>query len=158
MHNKQAFDTENRHGYGHRMGGCGSGFRSRFGEAFSGGFRKHGWAENMRKRMAGHKAVNIAEEPDRYTLLLYAAGLEKELFSLSVSDDILTISYQPKAEEGKSGFIHEEYQPVHFKRSFQLNGKVLTDDITASYTDGVLKVTLPKDPEAQQPAQEIAVN
>ncbi len=157
MHNREAFDKTNQQHYGGRRGRCKGNFRSHFGEAFAGGFRGAPWGEGLRKRMAGHKSVNISETADHYRLSLYAAGLKKELFSISVSDDVLTIQYQPQAEEASGTFLHEEYQPVAFKRSFQLNGKVLTENITAAYTDGVLHVTLPKNPEAHQPSQEIKV-
>lgn len=158
MHNREAFDKTYQRGFGGRGEGCREHFRSRFGEAFGGGFKGGPWGDGFRRRMAGRKSVNIEEAPDHYLLSLYAAGLKKELFSISVSDDILTVSYQPQAEETPSNFIYEEYRPVQFKRSFQLNGKVLTDQITASYTDGVLGVILPKNPEAQSPAQEIRVD
>lgn len=157
MNNNDRFDKGNPKGFGGYSNNCHHNFRSRFGDAFSGGFKTGPWTEGFRRRKAGHKSVNIEEKEHDYLLSLYAAGLKKESFALSVSDDVLTISYQPQTEATSGNFIHEEYQPVAFKRSFLLNGKVLTDRITASYTDGVLTVALPKNPETQQPSQEIKV-
>ncbi|WP_221391118.1 Hsp20 family protein [Dyadobacter sp. NIV53] len=47
---------------------------------------------------------------------------------------------------------------VPSERLFQLNGKVLTDNISAGYVDGVMTVTLPKNPETNKPAQEVNVS
>ncbi|MCB9046861.1 MAG: Hsp20/alpha crystallin family protein [Chitinophagales bacterium] len=159
MFNKGAFKARNgQQGFDNNYGGCKGGFGGMFGEGFG---RSHGghhpWADKLRRHMAGHKAVNIEETEDAYMLSLYAAGLKKEQFNISIDEEVLTIGYQPKNDEGKKEFIYEEYQPTAFERSFRLNGKVLTDKISATYTDGVLTVTLPKDPEAQEAVQEIKV-
>ncbi len=156
MYYREAFDKNSRHGFANPASGCRENFRSRLGEAFAGGFGGGPWAHRMRKHAAA--PVNITEETDQFVLSLYAAGLKKEQFGITIDEDILTVSYQPAQEEKQGNFIYGEYQPSHFSRSFQLNGKVLTQEISAEYTDGVLRVTLPKDPEAQHQAQEIKVN
>lgn len=130
-------------------------------------FRKHfgdNISEKMNRRFQGgrrgwgnRKSVNILETEDAYILNLYAAGLKKELFTIAVDEDVLTISYQPDASTSDQNFIYEEYRPTSFERSFQLTNKVLKDRINAAYTDGVLEVTLPKDPEAHQPGQQIEI-
>ncbi len=158
MHYREAFDKNNRHRFANPGSGCRENFRYHLGEAFAGGFRGAPWARGMRKNIAAFKPVNITEETDRFVLSLYAAGLEKERFGITVDDDILTISYQPGQEEKQESFIYEEYQPSRFSRSFQLNGKVLAQEISAEYTDGILRVTLPKNPETQHHAQEIKVS
>ena len=155
MYNKEAFDNTHSHDLRHR-GGCKGNFR--FGEAFANGFRGAPWGERMRRRMSGRPSVNITETDEHYLLSLYAAGLTKDSFSISVREDVLTISYEPKTEDsGAERYIHEEHRTAPFKRSFLLNGRVQPEEISASYTDGVLRVTLPKSPEARQPAQEIIV-
>ncbi len=158
MYYKEAFDKNNHHGFANPASGCRKNFGTHWGEAFTGGFRGGPWAHKMRKNRTAFRPVNITEETDRFVLSLYAAGLKKEQFGITVDDDILTISYQPPQEEKQESFIYEEYRPSHFSRSFQLNGKVLTQDISAEYTDGILRVILPKDPENQHKSQEIKVN
>ncbi|ODS82151.1 MAG: hypothetical protein ABS46_09625 [Cytophagaceae bacterium SCN 52-12] len=158
MYYREAFDKNSRHGFANPGSGCRENFRSRLGEAFAGGFRGAPWAHGMKKNMAAFKPVNITDETDRFVLSLYAAGLKKEEFGISIDDDILTISYQPAQEEKQESFVYEEFRPSHFSRSFQLNGKVLTQEISAEYTDGVLRVILPKNPETQHHAQEIKIS
>ena len=102
--------------------------------------------------------VNIEELDDRFELRLYAPSLKKENFRITTKDDVLTVSY--KGEEGESGterFTRREYSYDSFERSFQLNGKVDVSKIAATYTEGVLTVILPKDPEANKPAQDVPV-
>ncbi|GAA4434677.1 hypothetical protein GCM10023091_09970 [Ravibacter arvi] len=151
MYNKESFNRENQHHFG--TSGCGNRFKNRFGHLFGGP-----WGGNMHRNLSERHLVNIVEKPDHYLLSLYAAGLQKEHFHVSVDEDILTVRYEPTVEQEGAGFIYEEYRPAAFRRSFQLNGKAMTDTISASYRDGVLEVTLPKNPEAHQPAQEINVN
>jgi HSP20 family protein len=153
MYNKQAFDASNK-------GNCGSWGRGKFGGPWGrgkfGGFmgRHGGFGFNQ-------VPVNIEETDNEYVISLYAAALIKEKVKLTVKDDVLTISYQgtdPSAESENNGnYTYQEYSNRSFERSFRLNDKVITDSISASYTDGVLKVILPKNPETNKPAQTISV-
>ncbi len=101
--------------------------------------------------------VNVRETADFYELFVFAPGLTKDAFTLSVSNDVLTITSVAGHDEAadRTKWLHQEYQRGGFEHQFQLNSKVDTDSITARYTDGVLEVMLPKVPGAA--AQEIAV-
>ncbi|UFH52434.1 Hsp20/alpha crystallin family protein [Spirosoma sp. KNUC1025] len=157
MYNKQAFEAGNKGNCGH-WGGQSFG-RGKFGGPWGRGKFGGFWG-----RHAGgfHQVpVNIEETDSEYVISLYAAALVKENVKLTVKDDVLTVSYQgtdPSDEAQKSGnYTYQEYSNRSFERSFQLNNKVLTDSISASYADGILKVTLPKNPETNKPAQTISV-
>jgi HSP20 family protein len=153
MYSKHSFDNSQANPRGDR---CKSAFRSRLGEALSEGFQGVPWGRGFRR--SAHKAVNILERDEEYVLSLYAAGLKKELFSLSIKNDMLTIRYEPGSPSEQVKFVHEEYQPVGFQRSFLLNGNVETDGISASYTDGVLNVSLPKSASAKESGLTIRVD
>ncbi|GAB3956584.1 hypothetical protein GCM10028805_46900 [Spirosoma harenae] len=157
MYNKQAFES-GKGNCGH-WGGQSFG-RGKFGGPWGrgkfGGFwagRHGGWFQQV--------PVNIEETDSEYVISLFAAALVKENIKLSVKDDLLTVSYQgtdPENADNTSGnYTYQEYSNRSFERSFQLNNKVLTDGISASYADGILKVTLPKNPETTKPAQTITV-
>ncbi|GAB4017960.1 hypothetical protein GCM10028808_50990 [Spirosoma migulaei] len=133
-----------------------------WGRGKFGGF----WGGPMFGRHGGgfHQVpVNIEETDAEYTISLFAAALVKENVKLTVKDDVLTVSYQgndqseanEQADTGK--YTYQEYGNRSFERSFRLNDKVLTENITASYADGVLKVVLPKNPATNKPAQTITV-
>lgn len=103
--------------------------------------------------------VNIEEKDDHFELMLFAPALEKENISVRVKDDTLTVSYQPAdAEQQKDrNFTRREYPGQGFQRSFALNGKVEVENISAVYSDGILKIILFKNPDRNKPPQDIAV-
>ena len=81
-------------------------------------------------------------------------------FQLSVQGDILTISAKKQEESDltkSANWTRREFKTVAFERQFQLNEKIDAEGIAASYTDGVLVVTLPKLLGAQTPAKDIFV-
>ncbi len=133
---------------GQWRGGCG---------AWKQAAQHYGHGRHEGRWGASRVPVNVRETADFYELFVFAPGLTKDAFTLSVSNDVLTISALAGHEEAtdRSKWLHQEYQRTAFERQFQLNSKVDTDGITARYTDGVLEVMLPKVPGAA--AQEIAV-
>jgi HSP20 family protein len=153
MFNRKATtDTQGQHWHHEQWQNCGG-----FGKMFS------NKAQRMNEffgNIGNRKSANIEENEASFTISLYAAGLNKNNFKVSATEDVLSITYTAPAttEETKSNYIHREYEPGSFNRSFQLNGKVLTENISATYTDGVLKVTLLKNPETNKPAQEVNVD
>jgi len=95
-------------------------------------------------------AFNIKELEDRYIVELSAPGLEKQDFSIEVKDQTLTIKVKKEKIENAEGdtstgrYMKREFGYQQFTRSFQLDKTISTDDIQASYTDGILSVTLNK--------------
>lgn len=120
----------------------------------------HGyWKRHHFGRHRHYLPVNVEELDDRYELLLYAPGLNKEDFRVLVKDDILVI----KAEEQEQDIVEElnwkrrEFKASGFRRAFELNEKVDKEQITAQYQEGVLKISLPKLPGFESKSQEINV-
>lgn len=133
------------------------GWGGKFGGHHQGRFSHH--AQEMFGNGFRRVPANIEETDESFIILLFAPALIKEDLKVVTKDDVLTISYTPK-EEVKSAerFNRREYGNGSFERAFALNGKVLSEGILASYADGILKVTLPKNPETNVPAKDIAVN
>ena len=161
MYNKQAFEAGNKGGCG-PMGRGGFGGRGPWGRGKFGGF----WGGPMFGRHGGgpqQVPVNIEETDNEYVISLFAAALVKENVKLTVKNDVLTISYEgtdPSANTERTdtgSYTYQEHRNSSFERSFRLNDKVITESITANYADGVLKVTLPKNPATNKPAQTITV-
>lgn len=146
-HTQQQFDSrfkQQRCFFGKKFGG----------RPFGGG---HPWMHKLQGYMNGSKPVNIEETETAFIISLYAAGLQKEHFKISVKEDVLTIRYDAPGQTETGNYVYQEYQPANFERSFQLSDKVLTDAINASYTDGVLKIIFQKNPETNKPGQEINI-
>jgi len=99
-------------------------------------------------------AVNVSETRDGYVVELGAPGLKKEDFDINVDGNILTISSEKEEskEEKETGYTRKEYNYSSFKRSFTMPEDIKQDKIEAEYTDGVLKLTLPRKDEAKKTA------
>lgn len=105
--------------------------------------------------------VNLRETDKSYEMSLVAPGLGKEDLKLSVNGDLLTIAYEQKEEQQKEnkqeGWLRKEYGMQSFSRSFNLDDSVDSSNITASYDNGILHITLPKKEQAQRLSKTIEV-
>ncbi len=103
--------------------------------------------------------LNIREEESAYEVTVYATGFDKENIKLSVVEDTLYISGTRSIDENNlPEFIKQEFPVKSFERTVALNNQVDTNGITARQENNILIITLPKTPEAKQPAQEIKVD
>ena len=97
-------------------------------------------------RNANLPAVNIKDNAKSYDLELAVPGYKKDELKVNVQDGVLTISSekQKESEEDKNGYTRREFSYRSFERSFQLPETVDADNVKASFTDGVLKLSIPK--------------
>ena len=104
--------------------------------------------------------ANVEEFDDRYELYIFAPGLEKSQFQVSVVDQVLEISAEAPApsEEKSSRWKRQEFRQIGFKRQFELNNGIDTSQINAQYADGVLRLTLPKLEEYHTERKDILVD
>ena len=92
--------------------------------------------------------VNITDFNDKVTIVAEVAGLSKEDVNINYKDGVLTISGDKVGDEtpDEGGVVvHRELKKSSFKRSWTINEDVL--DCTkakASFTNGVLELTIPK--------------
>ncbi len=84
--------------------------------------------------------------------------VKKENVSVMFDNNVLTISGERKADEGKGQSYHRQERIYgHFLRSFTLPPFVDTKNITAESKEGMLLVTLPKVEEAKAKQIEVKV-
>ncbi|MFC5409217.1 Hsp20/alpha crystallin family protein [Larkinella bovis] len=104
-------------------------------------------------------AVNIKEDETAYHLELAAPGLKKENFEISLNNSQLTISakLEQASEEKTENFTRKEFSFNSFERSFRLPKNINSEQIQAAYTDGILKVDLPKVEKPVVEPKQIAV-
>lgn len=98
-------------------------------------------------------SVNIKETEDNFVLEFAVPGLTKEDFKVEVVNNLLTVSAEKKTsnEDKEEKFLRREFSYQTFKRSFTLGENTVDDNnISATYTDGVLSVTLPKKEAAKE--------
>jgi HSP20 family protein len=95
--------------------------------------------------------VDVYEEKDALVLAAELPGLKAEDVKVDVEKNVLTLSGERKLEkqEEKDGYRVLERQFGSFARSFVLPETVDGEKIEAALADGVLKVRIPKRPQAQ---------
>lgn len=97
-------------------------------------------------------AVNIKENENEFLVDVAVPGMEKGDFKIDLDNDILTISSEKTInnENSDEKYTRKEYSYLSFKRSFTLpKGVVDSDNISATYKNGELKITIPKLEEAK---------
>ena len=106
-------------------------------------------------------AVNILENEESFVIEVAAPGMTKENFTVNLDGDHLLISSELKKEtnENETNYSRREFSYQSFQRSFTIpEGTVDGEKIMAKYTDGILKVTLPKREEFKpRPAKRIDI-
>ncbi len=105
-------------------------------------------------------AVDVEEDKDAFTLRAELPGLRKEDVKITSEDGVLTIAGEKRREKvSDDQRMHRvERSYGSFRRSFSLPRGAKTEDIQASYKDGVLTVTVPKQKEAQAKEVKIQVD
>jgi len=132
-------------------------FQNSLRRFFDGNFWDTGTTMNV-----GTVPVNLRETEQQYEMDVVAPGCRKEDFRINVENGLLTISYTQKSEEEQqdqqAGWVRNEFLQRSFSRSFTLDDTVDMDNINASYTDGILRLTLPKNEKAKKLSRSIEVS
>jgi len=105
-------------------------------------------------------AANIFEETSHYRIELAVPGYSKSDFNIQIEKDLLTISAKkeaPSLENAK--IIRNEFFQNGFERRFILGNTVDTSKIDATYSNGILELTLSKVEHAiPKPPKTIDIN
>jgi HSP20 family protein len=101
--------------------------------------------------------TDVKETDKEFELTAELPGLDEKDLQVNVTDNVLTIRGEKKAEkeEKEGGYRSIERSYGSFYRSFELPAGVDTNKIQASLSKGVLKVVVPKPAAAQQKKIEV---
>jgi HSP20 family protein len=96
-------------------------------------------------------AVDILEDKDRFVLRADVPGVDPDAIEISMEKGILTLSGERREEstEAFDGLKRIERVNGRFRRRFTLPEAADADNITARSANGILEVTIPKQPEVQ---------
>ena len=91
--------------------------------------------------------TDITEKDGTYVLEAELPGFKKEDISIDLDKDCLTITASRKSEsddeDEERSYVRRERFYGSYSRSFNVSG-INTDEISASYNDGILRVSMPK--------------
>ena len=95
--------------------------------------------------------VNIYEYDDKIGIVAEIPGLDKKNVSVEVEDQVLIISGDKHGFDDSGGkCITRELKQSAFKRSFNLGEYLDGDNVSATFKDGMLSISIPKK-EPEQP-------
>ncbi len=91
-------------------------------------------------------AMDLVDKGDNYVLKADIPGAEKNKIDITVEDQVLKIEAETskdKKEESK-GYLKQERFVSSYMRMVTLPEDANTEKFESEYTDGVLKITIPK--------------
>jgi HSP20 family protein len=104
-------------------------------------------------------SIDVEEAEGAYKLTAELPGVDPKDVDLNLRDNILTISgekvQEQKSEEGGRAWTERSYG--RFERSIPFEAEIEADRIEASYRNGVLTVTLPKNAQAKEKTRRIEI-
>ncbi len=99
------------------------------------------------ERKGAQFSTDIRDNGDSFLLEADLPGVKKDDIKLDLSDNILTITAERHSEyeekDKKGNYVRCERSFGSYQRSFDTTG-IDVDKIDAEFTDGVLKITMPK--------------
>ncbi len=95
--------------------------------------------------------VDVYEDEHNVTLKIEVPGIDEKDIDVRIENNVLTVHGERKfeKEEKEENFRRVERQYGSFTRTFTLPTTVDTENVSATYDKGVLKINLPKKAEAK---------
>ena len=104
--------------------------------------------------------TDITDEGDYYELKADLRGFKKEDIHVDVADDRLTVTAERHSnfedKDKKNKYVRCERSYGTYARSFDISG-IDAKAIKAAYSDGVLRVTLPKQKEVPASSRRLEI-
>lgn len=104
-------------------------------------------------------SADASRGKDSYEITLELPGVSADDVDVSLNDHVLTVKGEKRSErkEETDTYFFAERRYGAFQRAFQLPSDVDTDKIDADFSNGVLKLILPKLTSAQERDRQIKV-
>ncbi|MGH8414900.1 MAG: Hsp20/alpha crystallin family protein [Gammaproteobacteria bacterium] len=96
-------------------------------------------------------AVDIKEEPNRFLIHADIPGVDPKDIEITMEDGILTLKGERKSETREEGDGYRRVERVsgQFFRRFTLPDTADSEGVSAHGNNGVLEISIPKQPKAQ---------
>lgn len=95
----------------------------------------------------------------RYEITVELPGVDAKDIDVALDDGVLTVKgekHSERKEEGE-GYFFSEREYGRFQRTFRLPADAEGEKVAADFTNGVLKITVPKRAEQKQATKKVAV-
>ena len=117
------------------------------------------FGKTLREDVLHFPPANITEKKDSYQIELAVPGFNKADFNVKLEDKILTISAEKKTENVSETdkLVRKEFSHKSFKRSFTIDDKIDSQNISAKYENGILTLELPKKEDVKNGTKEISI-
>ncbi|MBW2503933.1 MAG: Hsp20/alpha crystallin family protein [Deltaproteobacteria bacterium] len=124
------------------------------------GYRSHG---DGRLDASGYPRINMREDQDNLFVEALIPGVDPKQLDINLVGNTLTLGGERGNEVAEHGSTHRvwhrrERKPGRFLRTIELPSGICADKIKAEAKHGLLRVTLPKSPEAKPKRIAVAVN
>ena len=105
-------------------------------------------------------SVDINETSDAYVVKGELPGVDKDNVDISIEDNLLIIRGEKKVETESDDEKYHRKECVYgsFERSFSLPKQVDVNKVEASFSNGVLKLNIPKAEEAKPKQIQVQIN
>jgi HSP20 family protein len=105
-------------------------------------------ATSLPEEDIGQLSVDVYESPEELTIIAPIAGVKLSDINISLTEDILTVSGKRKLDYQVStgDYLIQECFWGEFSRSIVLPDNIDQSRISASFKDGILKISIPKTP------------
>lgn len=104
--------------------------------------------------------TDIRDEGEKYVMEAELPGFTKEDIKLDINGSYLVLTAEHKNEkdekDDKGKYIRKERSYGSYTRSFDITG-VDTENISAEYKDGILKIDLPKKASEEPPVKRLEI-
>lgn len=121
-----------------------------FNEMISDFWGGRGTAENVAARVWA-PPVDVRETDDALLITAELPGMTKDDVDITLENNVLTLSGERKFEKDVKGETWHRVERSYgaFSRSFTLPATVRTERVEATFTDGILNISLPKVEESK---------
>lgn len=96
----------------------------------------------------------------KYEITMELPGVTDKDIDISLHDGVLTVKgekHSERKDEGE-GYFFTEREFGRFQRTFRLPADARSDGVAADFSNGVLKITVPKVTDEKKVAKKIRVN
>jgi HSP20 family protein len=103
--------------------------------------------------------IDVVEREDRLVTKVDLPGVKKEDVSVEVADGQLVLSGERKqeSEEKNDGFYRAEREYGSFHRAVPLPEGVKVEDVKATFSNGVLEVSIPLPPRSEVNVRKVRI-